>query len=146
MNPNFLNLAENVKTRVHSRQGTSFVEVLLSTLILLIVIVGVITLFGKSSVMTNVIREHAIVNSALNERMEEIKGMSYDDILDLSSTFTTAGFDQLKNAAGTLALTDSMSDSDIRKVTLTISWTSSAGRSESRSLVAYVTNQGINKQ
>ena len=96
--------------------------------------------------MANVIREHAIVNSALNERMEEIRGMSFATILALSSTFTTTGFNQIKNATGSMTLTDSFSNSNIRKVTLTVSWTASSGRSENRSLVAYVTNQGINKQ
>src|SRR5262245_59545872 len=112
-------------SRLKSEQGTSFVEMLLATLILLIVIVGIITLFSKSTVMANEIREHSIVNSALNERMEEIRNMDYDDILTLASTFSTTGFDQIKNATGSMTLTNTFNNDNIRKVTLTVNWTSS---------------------
>ena len=135
-----------IRGRIVNNRGTSFVEMLLATLILLIVIVGIITLFSKSTVMANQIREHAIVNSTLNERMEEIRNMDYDDILTLPTTFSTTGFNQIKNAAGSMTLTDSFSNANIRKVTLTVTWTSSSGRSENRSLVCFVTKEGINRQ
>jgi len=129
-----------------SEQGGTLVEVMITTLILSFVTVGTIGLFAKCSVFASEIREHTIINHALNERMEEIRGMAYSAVSILSTTFTATGFNELNNATGTLASEDTFSDSNIRKITLTADWTSPQGRAMSKSMVAYVTNTGINKQ
>jgi len=129
-----------------SEQGGTLIEVMITTLILSFAIVGTIAVFAKCSVFVGEIRGHTIINNALNERMEEIRGMPYSSVSILPTTFTATGFNELKNATGTLTLEDSFSDSNIRKVTLTANWTSPQGRSMSKSMVTYVTNNGINKQ
>ena len=131
---------------IQSKQGGTLVEVMITTLILSFVVVGTIGLFAKCNVFAGEIREHNIINNALNERMEEIRGMAYSSVSSLSSTFTAVGFSELNSATGALTLEDPFSDSDIRKVTLTANWTSQQGRSMTKSMVAYVTNTGINGQ
>ena len=135
-----------IKALIQSEQGVTFVEMLFSVFILAVVIVGTIALFAKCAVFVAEIKEHAIVKSALNERMEEIRAMAYSSITNLSSTFTPSGASQLRNAGGAVVVDDPFSDTNIRRVTLTVSWTSPQGKSLTKSLAAYFTNSGINQQ
>jgi type II secretory pathway pseudopilin PulG len=134
---------------IKSKQGLTLGEVLVSAAILSIVIVGIIGLFVNCNIMANEIREQSIVTNALNERMEDIRGMDYTTLLGIGTTFTPDGFSQLNanaNPTGSLTLDNPFSDDDIRRVTLTVNWTTQRGRSLNKSLVTLVTNSGINKQ
>jgi len=135
-------MADSVK---RSEQGGTLVEVMITTLILSIAMVGTITIFAQCNIFVNGLREHSIINNALNEGLEEIRGMSYSS-LTAPATFTAAGLSELNDATGTLTLEDTFGNSNIRKVTLTVNWTGIERRSMSKSMVAYVTNNGINKQ
>lgn len=131
---------------LRSEQGATLVEVLISVMILSVVIVGTVALFARCSVFAAEIKNHAIVNNALNEEMEVIRGLAYSSITSLSSTFTGTGFSLLHNATGTATVDDPFSNSDIRRVTLTVSWNTPQGKSMTKSLTAYFTNSGINQQ
>jgi len=131
-------------------QGITLTEVLFTTLILSVVIVGSIGLFAKCRIFTDEIKVHTIVNNALNEQMEEIRGYPYSTITTLSAAFDptvyNASNESTWSGTGALALEDPFTDDNIRKVTLTVNWTSPQGRALSKSMVAYFTNTGINKQ
>ncbi len=141
-------MAKRNKNMYHlkSEQGGTLVEVMISVYILSVVIVGTIALFANCNVFMAEIKEHAIANSALNQRMEEIRALSYSSITNLSSSFSATGFSLLDNAAGTVTVDNPFNANDIRRVTLMVSWTSPQGRSMSKSLAAYFTNNGINQQ
>jgi len=129
-----------------SKQGITFVEILVTIVILAVAIGGSIGVFAKCNIFANEIRERSIVNNALNEGMEEIRGMNYTAILNLGTTFTATELSQLNNVTGSLTLDDPFADSNIRRVTLTVNWASPLGRPLTKSLVALVTNSGINRQ
>ena len=129
-----------------SQKGTSFVELMIAVFVLSFVVVGIIGLFAKCNVFANQIKDFSIVSNALNEQMETIRSMDYDDILAMASTMDSEGLGELKNGSGTITLTDSYSDADIRKVTLTVNWTTIDGASRSEQMVGVVTREGINKQ
>lgn len=137
---------QKIKNFFKSKRGLTLVEALVATLILSIVIVGVVALFAKTRDFLSQIKENSIANNTLNERLEEIRGMDYTSILALGTTFTAAGFSQLKSATGSVTVDDPFSKSDIRRITLTVSWTSAQGRAKSKSLAMLVTNKGINKK
>ncbi|MCK5581688.1 MAG: hypothetical protein KAJ18_10510 [Candidatus Omnitrophica bacterium] len=134
-----------LKNLFSSAKGITFVEVLLSVGILSVVIVGLIGTFVQCKILIGDVRDHSIVNNVLNERIEEIRGMDYATILSLGTTFTSVGFDQLDSATGALTLDDPFGDADIRRITLTVSWTSRQGRALSQSLAALFANEGINR-
>lgn len=136
----------NAKYLNKLEQGMTLVEVLVSVFILAVVLVGTVALFAKCSVFAAELKEHSIVNNALNERMEELRNMSYSSITSLSSSFSAIGFSELDNATGSLTLDNSFSNTKIQKVTLTVSWTSPQGRSLSKSLSAHFVDGGINQQ
>jgi len=129
-----------------SKQGMTFVEVLVTIVILSVVIGGSIAVFAKCNIFANEIREHSIANNALNEEMEKIRGMNYNTILNLGTTFTTTELSQLDNVTGSLTLDDPFIGSNIRRVTLIVNWTTPLGRLQTKSLAALVTNSGINRK
>ena len=146
-------IANSIK---RSEQGGTLVEVMITVLILSIAIVGTITVFAQCNIFVNELREHLFVNNALNEGMEEIRGMPYltlnppdqdpGDPVIPPPPFNASGLSALNNATGSITVDDTIFSNDkIVKVTLTVNWTG-IRRSMSKSLSAYVTDDGINKQ
>ncbi len=131
---------------IKSEQGFLLVEVMISVLILAFVTVGTLATFAKCSIFVGGIREHSIVNNALNERMEEVRDTAYASITTLPSTFLATGFDELKNPVGTQVIDDPFTDNDIKRITLTVTWNTQNGRAMTKSMAAYITNSGINRQ
>ena len=131
-----------------SEQGGTLVEVMITVLILSIAILGTITVFARCNILVNELKEHSIVNNTLNEQMEEIRGMSYSTLDPASPpSFTAAGLGELNNATGAITVDNTIfSNTKISKITSTITWTGIGRRSMSKSLSAYVTDDGINKQ
>ncbi len=134
------------RSRITSESGGTLIEVLIAVFILSVVMVGIVGLFVQGDIFVTQIKEHSIVNSILNERMEEIRGMAYSSITGLSSSFSGTGFNQLHSASGIATVDDPFGDTNIRRVTLTVSWTSPQGKSMTKSLGAYFTNTGVNRQ
>ena len=138
-----------------SEQGGTLVEVMITVLILSIAIVGTIAVFAQCNIFVNEVREQFFVNNALNEGMEEIRGMPYLDLnpedptnpLTPPAEFDASGLSSLNNATGSITVDDTIFSNDkIVKVTLTVNWTGIRGILMSKSLAAYVTDNGINKQ
>lgn len=138
--------SDSSQHKLMSRQGGTLVEVMIAAMILAAATIGALAVFSKCSVLANELKEHAIAGNALNERIEEIRAMDYATITALGSTFTTGGFTLLNNVMGIQVIEDAFSDDDIRKVTLTVSWTSSQGRDMNKSLSTYIANSGIDKK
>jgi len=134
------------KAAKRCRSGFTLVEVLVSVLILATALTGSLLVFTKSNILISEIQQYAIANQAIKEEIEEIRDLTYAEVLVRSSTFTKTSMANLANAAGTLAIDDALSDDDIRRVTATLAWDSPRGRSLSVSSSTYVTNSGINRQ
>ena len=107
-------------------------------------------------------RENIIATLAAQEKIEDIRGMSFADILDsnkLTPTFTATGpndankvpgLSYLNNASGTVVVDNTYSPvsgaADIRRVSVTVSWLSSTGSVLQKEQATLVTRSGINKQ
>jgi len=135
-----------LKTKNRCQSGFTLVEVLASTLILAISLTGSLLVLAKSNVYVSEMRERSIASQAVQEEIEEIRDLSYTDILVLGNTFSTSSMDDLNNPVGTLTIDDPLSDDDIRRVTALLVWDSPQGRSLSTSSSTYLTNEGINRQ
>ena len=128
------------------KKGFTLIEVLSATLILTVALLGVASSFSRGSVFISEIRERYVATQAAQEEIELIRDMSFNNILALGSSFTAAGFSSLNTPTGTVIVDDPYSDSNIRRVTVTVDWISSRGRNLSRNLVTLVTREGINRQ
>lgn len=129
-----------------NRRGFTLIEAFVSTLILALslFIVG-LAIYAEFPII-NQNREKAIATLAAQQEIENIRGMSYDTILALGSSFTTESFSYLENPTGTLTVDSIFGDPDIRRVSVTVSWSSMAGGTMQKNLVTMVTRNGINKQ
>ena len=136
----------NVLNVLKSNSGSSLIEVMVAVYVLVVALLGTLLAFINGSIYMAEVKQRSIAAQALTEEIEEIRGMSYSTITSLSSSFSTAGFSYLKDPTGTLTIDNPFSDSDIRRVTASVAWTTPQGRSLSMELSTYVTNTGINKQ
>lgn len=133
------------------KKGVTLIEAVIASLIMAmgLFVVGTAIYSQFSSLNQN--REKAIATLAAQEEIELIRGMSFDSILSLGSSFTASGFDYLPNPSGSLTVdTDTgfshNSDSNTRRISATVSWDSISGNRLSESLVTVMTRGGINKQ
>ncbi len=134
------------------KKGFTLIEITLTVLILIIISIGIVSIFSHGFAISTETREISIATQAAQQQMELIRDMTFDDILALgtsftfpSSTFPAPGFTHLTNPVGAVTVS-SHGDSNIQKVTVTVSWTSPQGRSSSKSLVTLITREGIKKQ
>lgn len=131
---------------VKNKKGFSLVESLASSIILAIGLfaVGVALYTQFSSINQN--REKAIASLAAQEEIENVRGMSFDDILALGTSFTATGFAYLGNPVGTINIDDIYGDANIRRVSITVQWNSANGSVMQKKLATLVTRNGIDKQ
>jgi prepilin-type N-terminal cleavage/methylation domain-containing protein len=129
-----------------NNNGFTLLEIMFAVLIVGIALVGIALAFSRSSIFITEIRQTSVATQAAQEEIEIIRDMDFDNILALGSSFTAAGFSSLNNPIGTLTVDNPYGTADMRRVTVTVTWTSPEGRTLSRSLVTLVTRDGINRQ
>lgn len=126
-------------------KGYTLVETMISVTLGIIVIaaVGSTLSSGAASVADN--RSRLYATNALREEIETLRNTSYDTIAAYaaSTTFTNAQVTHLVNGAGTRSIAAG-SGSDIKKVTLTVSWRGRRGNTLSQSITTYITRRGLN--
>jgi len=135
-----------IKNPSLNKKGFTLLETIFAIIILSIALIAILSFFSANSFFIIEIKERFIAAQAAQEEMELIRDMAFDDILMLSSSFTATGFSSLKDPIGTLTVDNPYGIDDMRRITITVAWTSSKGRTFSRSLVTLVTREGINRQ
>ncbi|MFH1093353.1 MAG: type II secretion system protein [Candidatus Omnitrophota bacterium] len=134
--------------KVRKNKGFTLVEILMTMIILSASLMGIFMLFSKGTMFIAEVQANNLVINMLEEQMELIRQTQFSTIITTpSSTFISAGFTQLSNPQGQI-LVDSPPEpvfpiSRIVRVTVTITWDSPAGQSLTRSLVTYITDEGI---
>ncbi|MCK4244217.1 MAG: hypothetical protein KAX20_01180 [Candidatus Omnitrophica bacterium] len=128
------------------KKGFTLIEITLTILIIIIISIGIVSIFSYGFGISTETREIFIATQAAQEEMELIRDMAFNNIV--GGTFTTPGFAHLANPVGTVTVDDTYiaGEDDIKKVTVTVSWTSAQGRSSTKSLVTLITREGIDKQ
>ncbi len=126
-------------------KGFTLVETLLASFIMAIGLFAVATAIYSQFFSLNQNREKAIATLAAQEEIERIRGMPFNTVMNLPSSFTTDGFTYLNNPTGTVTISDSYGNK-IKKISVTVTWNSLTGQALQKSLVTLVTENGINKQ
>ena len=127
------------------KKGFTLIEITLTILIIVIVSIGIVSIFSHGFTVSTETREISIATQAAQEEIECIRDMAFGSIT--SSSFTTSGFTHLTNPVGTVTVdTYIAGENDIKKVTVTVNWTSAGGRSLTKSLVTLITREGIDKK
>ncbi len=126
------------------KDGFTFIEVLITMLILGVVLIALLSCFIYGFSILSRMRQMTIATQSIQEELELIRNMPFNNILGLDNSFTNEGLSLLENSSGIISLEDSVGD-DIKKLTVSVLW-SHRGRHMRRDVVTYVTKKGINKK
>ncbi len=130
--------------RKNREDGFTLIEVLVTIMILAVVLIALFSCFLYGFTVISRVRQASIATQCLQEELELIRNMPFDDILNLDSSFTNESLPLLEDSSGILSLEDS-GGNDIKKLTVSVIW-SYNGRQLRRDIVTFVTRQGINKR
>jgi prepilin-type N-terminal cleavage/methylation domain-containing protein len=130
--------------RTNKERGFSLIEVLITILILTVVMVVMLSTFIYGFNLLSRMKQSGIATQIVQEELEIIRNMPFDDIINLSSEFTHENFSFLKNASGTISIGDS-EGADIKKLTVSVIWTY-RGVQLQRDIVTFITREGINRK
>ncbi len=134
-------IANERKKREH---GFTFIEVLVTIMILGVVLIALLTCFLHGFNVISRMRQMAIATQSIQEELELIRNMHFNDILSLDSSFTNESLSVLENSSGILSIEDSAGN-EIKKLTVSVLWIH-RGRQMRRDIVTFVTRKGINRK
>ena len=129
--------------KVRNEEGFTLVEILAAVFVLAIAMIGVMGVFVNATILMGHVENVSIANNLISERIEVIRNMNYDNVLTVGGSFSSSGMDELPNATGSVALEDAFTDGDIKRVNVTVSWTTDQGRASTITMATYVTRNGI---
>ena len=138
-----ISISTIISKRKSNISGLSFVEVLVTMVIMQIVLLSMLSMitFGANLLMK--MEQTTIVSQSIHKKIEQIRSMPFDGILSLDETFTDEDLTSLNSAQGYVFLDDAIGE-DIKKLTVCIHWTF-RGRPMIKKAVTFVTRGGINK-
>ena len=130
---------------LNRQKGYTIVETMISIGIGIVVIAAIGSTLDAGIFTAADNRSRLYATNALREEIEVLRQTSYDTIAGYASStsFTNAQVTHLSGGSGTLNVASSFG-ADIKKVTLTVSWTGRHGPTLSQSLTTYVTRKGLN--
>ncbi len=130
--------------RKNREDGFTLIEVLVTIMILAVVLIALFSCFIYGFTVISRVRQASIATQCLQEQLELIRNMPFDDILSLDNSFTNESLPLLQDSSGIISLEDS-GGNDIKKLTVSVIW-SYNGRQIRRDMVTFVTRKGINKR
>jgi prepilin-type N-terminal cleavage/methylation domain-containing protein len=141
--------SENKRKRIASKgknreDGFTLIEVLVTIMILAVVLIALFSCFIYGFTVISRVRQASIATQCLQEELELIRNMPFNNILSLDSSFTNESLSLLEDSSGILSLEDS-GGNDIKKLTVSVIC-SYNGRQMRRDIVTFVTRKGINKR
>ena len=129
-----------------TKKGYTLMEVLVSMGLSLMVITSIGTMLSSGGSLSTDNRSNLYAENALREEMEILRNTSFNTVANLNgTTFTNAQLLKLKGGSGTIGIASSYGN-DIKKVTLTVSWTARGVSSSttSQKLSTYISRIGVN--
>jgi type II secretory pathway pseudopilin PulG len=135
---------ETAIKRKKREEGLTYIEVLVTMVILSVALIALLSCFLHGFTVISKMRQTAIATQSIQEELELIRNMSFNDILTLDSSFTNESLSLLENSSGAVNIEDSLGD-DIKKLTVSALW-SYRGRQMQKDVVTYITRKGINKK
>jgi type II secretory pathway pseudopilin PulG len=130
--------------RKKREQGLTYIEVLVTMVILAVVLIALLSCFLNGFNVLSRMKQMTIATQAIQEELELIRNMPFNDILTLGSSFTNESFSFLEGSNGAVNVEDSLGDS-IKKLTVSVFW-SYRNRPMRKDVVTYITKKGINRK
>jgi Tfp pilus assembly protein PilV len=144
-------LHTSLRQRGANRRGKTgaftIIEVAIASAILALAVIGTLTMASQSFIVTQNVREFSRANQILQQKMEDIRLLSFSNVQALSSSFTDPN-DSTGKYAGSIYVENYRSNPSGSvvsvKVTLKVTWTARGGKQRSASLVSVFTSSGLN--
>jgi len=135
---------ETAMKRKKREEGLTYIEVLVTMVILGVVLIALLSCFLHGFNVISRMRQTAIATQSIQEELELIRNMSFNDILTLDSSFTNESLSFLEGSSGAVNIEDSLGD-DIKKLTVSVFW-SYRGKQMRKDVVTFITRKGINRK
>lgn len=135
---------ETAIKRKKTEEGLTYIEVLVTMVIIAMVLIALLSCFLHGFSVLSRTRQIAIATQSIQEELELIRNMSFNDILILDSSFTNENLSLLEDSSGVISLEDSLGY-DIKKLTASVLW-SYHGRQMRKDVVTFITRKGINRK
>ena len=140
--------------RLSNKKGFTLVESLFASVIMAVGLLAVIAAIYSQTTILNKNREQTIATLAAQGEIENIRGMKFSDILALTSfdKDDAPGLEYLHYGLGfgkgdiKVDNAGFISDSHIKKISVTVTWDSVNGKTLQKTMATLVTENGINKQ
>jgi len=135
---------ETAIKRKKREEGLTYIEVLVTMVILGVVLIALLSCFLHGFNVLSRMRQTAIATQSIQEELELIRNMSFNDILTLDSSFTNESLSLLEDGTGAVNVEDSLGD-DIKKLTVSVFW-SYRDMQMRKDVVTFITRKGINRK
>jgi type II secretory pathway pseudopilin PulG len=135
---------ESTIKRKKREEGLTYIEVLVTMVILAVVLIALLSCFLHGFNVLSRMKQMAIATQSIQEELELIRNMSFNDILTLDSSFTNESLSLLEDSTGAVNVEDSLGD-EIKKLTVSVFW-SYRDMQMRKDVVTYITKKGINRK
>jgi type II secretory pathway pseudopilin PulG len=135
---------ESTIKRKKREEGLTYIEVLVTMVILAVVLIALLSCFLHGFNVLSRMRQMTIATQSIQEELELIRNMSFNDIVTLDSSFTNESLSLLEDSSGAVNVEDSLGD-DIKKLTVSALW-SYHGKQMRKDVVTFITRKGINRK
>lgn len=130
--------------RKKREQGLTYIEVLVTMVILAVVLIALLSCFLHGFNVLSRMKQVAIATQGIQEELELIRNMSFNDILTMDSSFTNESLSLLEDGTGAVNVEDSLGD-DIKKLTVSVFWSYRETQMR-KDVVTFITKKGINRK
>lgn len=118
-------------------QGFTIIEVLVAVLIIGVATIGIVMGFSNCLAMVENIKQTSVANRVAQEIMEELRGGKKIEEIPASI--------ERKGVVYTISISPFTVSPALTQVSVKVSWQSHTGKTLSRSLVTYFTENGITR-
>ncbi len=135
------------RTTINQNGGFTLIEAMIATMILGLVLASVLAVVSHSTRYLSDLRRTARSSQILQQKVEDIRLLSWSELLALPSTFTDpSDADGLYAGTITQSAYDSYNGATtVMKLTLLVTWTNNNQRVMTNTLTTLVSNGGLNK-
>lgn len=130
--------------RKSKEEGFTLVEVLVTIVVVAVALMALLSVFIYGFNLLSRMKQTAIATQCAQEELENIRNLTFDEIVALGASFTNDSLTLLENSSGVRTIEDSVGD-DIKKLTISVFWTY-RGQNMRKDIVTYITREGINKK
>lgn len=139
--------APRCRRRRSRRAAFTLIEVMIASVIMAFVLVSIVSVISRTTRYLTDLRLYALSSQIMQQRVEELRAMSWGQVTNLPTTFTSSS-----DTNGTYGKTLNISNYQmfgptaiVVRATIVTTWTNKKGIVTTNALTTLISNGGINK-